>query len=65
MGTGNGTYAWSGPNNFNSTERTDHRRSIYTLVVTGANGCTSRPRQKYLGQHAAGASAGGVLNVNA
>ncbi|MEZ4740431.1 MAG: hypothetical protein R2818_13995 [Flavobacteriales bacterium] len=43
MGTGNGTYAWSGPNNFSSTEQnpTIGEAGSYTLVVTGANGCTS------------------------
>ncbi|MEZ4740438.1 MAG: hypothetical protein R2818_14030 [Flavobacteriales bacterium] len=42
-GTGNGTYAWSGPNNFSSTEQnpTIGEAGSYTLVVTGANGCTS------------------------
>ncbi|MEZ4740437.1 MAG: hypothetical protein R2818_14025 [Flavobacteriales bacterium] len=42
-GTGNGTYAWSGPSNFSSTEQnpTVSEAGTYTLVVTGANGCTS------------------------
>ncbi len=44
MGTGNGTYAWSGPNGFTSTEQnpTISEAGTYNLVVTGANGCTSK-----------------------
>ncbi len=43
MGTGNGTYAWSGPNGFTSTEQnpTVSAAGTYNLVVTGTNGCTS------------------------
>ncbi|MBK9147992.1 MAG: hypothetical protein IPM12_09290 [Flavobacteriales bacterium] len=42
-GTGNGSFAWSGPNNFSSTEQnpTVCAPGTYTLVVTGTNGCTS------------------------
>ena len=42
-GTGNGSFAWSGPSNFNSTEQnpTVCAPGTYTLVVTGSNGCTS------------------------
>ncbi|MEZ4740435.1 MAG: hypothetical protein R2818_14015 [Flavobacteriales bacterium] len=42
MGSGNGTYAWSGPNNFSSTEQnpTVGMAGSYELTVTGANGCT-------------------------
>ncbi|MBK8499248.1 MAG: T9SS type A sorting domain-containing protein [Flavobacteriales bacterium] len=41
--SGNGTYAWSGPNNFVSNEQnpTVCEAGTYTLVVTGANGCAS------------------------
>jgi hypothetical protein len=44
MGTGNGTFAWSGPNGFTSNEQnpTVIAAGTYTLVVTGANGCTSQ-----------------------
>ncbi|MFN4257569.1 MAG: PKD domain-containing protein, partial [Saprospiraceae bacterium] len=43
QGTGNGTFAWSGPNGFTSTEQnpTVCAAGTYTLTVTGTNGCTS------------------------
>jgi hypothetical protein len=42
-GSGNGSFAWSGPNGFTSTEQnpTVCAPGTYTLTVTGANGCTS------------------------
>src|SRR5690606_39434689 len=44
MGSGNGTFAWTGPNGFTSVEQnpTVSVAGTYTLVVTGANGCTDR-----------------------
>ncbi len=43
VGTGNGTFAWSGPNGFTSTEQnpTVNAAGTYNLTVTGTNGCTS------------------------
>ncbi|MBK6883097.1 MAG: hypothetical protein IPH05_09180 [Flavobacteriales bacterium] len=43
MGTGNGSFAWSGPNGFTSTEQnpTVNAAGTYNLTVTGTNGCTS------------------------
>jgi hypothetical protein len=68
MGTGNGTYAWSGPNNFESTEQnpTVSAAGTYTLVVTGANGCTSQASAEVtLDDVLPGATAqGGVLDCN-
>jgi large repetitive protein len=68
IGGGNGTYAWSGPNGFNSTEQspTVSAAGTYTLVVTGANGCTSQASAEVtLDDVLPGASAqGGVLNCN-
>jgi hypothetical protein len=68
IGGGNGTYAWSGPNGFNSTEQspTVSAAGTYTLVVTGANGCTSQASAEVtLDDELPGASAqGGVLNCN-
>jgi hypothetical protein len=68
IGNGNGTYAWSGPNNFVSTEQnpTVSAAGTYTLVVTGANGCTSQASAEVtLDDELPGASAqGGVLNCN-
>ncbi|MBX2973991.1 MAG: SBBP repeat-containing protein, partial [Flavobacteriales bacterium] len=67
-GAGNGTFAWSGPNNFTSTEQnpTVSAAGIYTLVVTGANGCTSQASAEVtLDEAVPGAQAnGGVLNCN-
>jgi hypothetical protein len=68
IGGGNGTYAWSGPNGFNSTEQspTVSAAGTYTLVVTGANGCTSQASAEVtLDDVLPGANAqGGVLNCN-
>ncbi|MCB9183724.1 MAG: hypothetical protein H6591_07375 [Flavobacteriales bacterium] len=43
QGTGNGTFSWTGPDNFTSTEQnpTVCAAGDYILTVTGANGCTS------------------------
>ncbi|MEB2342817.1 MAG: hypothetical protein OZ932_12535, partial [Flavobacteriia bacterium] len=43
QGSGNGSYSWSGPNGFTSTDQnpTVNEAGTYTLTVTGANGCTS------------------------
>ena len=43
MGTGNGSYSWTGPGGFNSSDQTPvvATAGIYVLTVTGANGCTS------------------------
>ncbi len=42
--TGNGSFAWSGPNGYASNDQnpTVSAAGTYTLVVTGANGCTSQ-----------------------
>ncbi|MBK9763233.1 MAG: hypothetical protein IPO87_07680 [Flavobacteriales bacterium] len=42
VGTGNGTFAWSGPNGFSSTVQTRNvgAAGTYNPVVTGANGRT-------------------------
>ncbi len=42
-GIGNGSFAWSGPNSFTSSEQnpTVTVAGTYVLTVTGANGCTS------------------------
>ncbi|MFT3885700.1 MAG: hypothetical protein QM724_09790 [Flavobacteriales bacterium] len=65
-GSGNGTYAWSGPNGFISTEQnpTVSVAGTYTLVVTGANGCSSTASTEVtLDSNVPGAQAqGGVLN---
>jgi hypothetical protein len=44
QGSGNGSFAWSGPNGFTSNEQnpTVSEAGTYTLVVTGANGCSSQ-----------------------
>ena len=43
MGSGNGTYSWSGPNGFNSQAQNVAvtEAGSYTLTVSGENGCTS------------------------
>src|SRR5690606_37567343 len=65
MGSGNGTFAWSGPNGFTSVEQnpTVSVAGTYTLVVTGANGCTSQATAEGLmDDQAPGAQAvGGTL----
>ena len=42
-GTGNGSFAWSGPGGFTSTEQNPvvATAGTYVLTVTGTNGCTS------------------------
>ncbi len=43
-GTNSGlSFAWTGPNNFNSNQQnpTVNTDGIYTVTITGANGCTS------------------------
>ncbi len=67
-GSGNGSFAWSGPNNFTSTEQnpTVCAPGTYTLTVTGANGCTSTATAE-VGQdvEVPGAQAtGGTLTCN-
>ncbi len=44
QGVGNGTYSWTGPNGFTSNDQNPQvcEPGIYTLTVTGANGCTSQ-----------------------
>ncbi len=43
QGNGSGSFAWSGPGGFNSTEQNPEvcAPGTYNLIVTGANGCTS------------------------
>ncbi|MBX7129712.1 MAG: T9SS type A sorting domain-containing protein, partial [Flavobacteriales bacterium] len=66
MGTGNGTFAWTGPNGFTSNDQNPvvSTAGTYNLVVTGANGCTSQASAVVeLDNAAPGAqAAGGVLN---
>ncbi|MBK9763185.1 MAG: hypothetical protein IPO87_07425 [Flavobacteriales bacterium] len=68
VGTGNGTFAWSGPNGFSSTVQNPNvgAAGIYNLVVTGTNGCTSNASTEVtLDEQTPGATAqGGVLNCN-
>ncbi|MBK6831683.1 MAG: hypothetical protein IPG92_13500 [Flavobacteriales bacterium] len=42
-GSGNGSFSWTGPNNFTSQDQnpTVSVAGTYVLTVTGANGCTS------------------------
>ncbi|MCW5898185.1 MAG: hypothetical protein KIT10_02860 [Flavobacteriales bacterium] len=42
-GSGNGTFAWTGPNGFESSEQNPEvcATGTYVLTVTGTNGCTS------------------------
>ncbi|MBL0046068.1 MAG: hypothetical protein IPP33_17255 [Flavobacteriales bacterium] len=43
QGSGNGTFSWSGPNNFTSAQQNPvvTLAGTYVLTVTGANGCIS------------------------
>ncbi|MBK9535122.1 MAG: hypothetical protein IPO10_08125 [Flavobacteriales bacterium] len=43
MGTGNGTFSWTGPNSFTSALQNPvvGAAGTYVLTVTGSNGCTS------------------------
>ncbi|MBK9701511.1 MAG: hypothetical protein IPO79_15900 [Flavobacteriales bacterium] len=65
QGTGNGSYSWTGPGNYSSADQdpTVCTAGTYTLVVTGANGCTSTASAEVLLDNAApGAQAtGGTL----
>ncbi|HMN05989.1 MAG TPA: T9SS type A sorting domain-containing protein, partial [Flavobacteriales bacterium] len=65
QGNGNGSFSWSGPNGFTSTEQNPvvTEAGIYTLTVTGENGCTSTASATVeLDNEAPGASAeGGTL----
>ncbi|MCB0759579.1 MAG: hypothetical protein KDC01_14035, partial [Flavobacteriales bacterium] len=66
QGTGNGTFAWTGPNGFTSSVQNPSvtEAGTYTLVVTGTNGCTSTASADVILDNAApGAqAAGGTLN---
>ena len=44
MGGGNGSYSWTGPGGFTSSDQNPvvATAGTYTLTVTGANGCTSQ-----------------------
>ena len=44
MGTGNGSFSWTGPGGFTSSDQNPvvATAGTYTLTVTGANGCTSQ-----------------------
>ena len=44
MGTGNGSYSWTGPGGFTSSDQNPvvATAGTYVLTVTGANGCTSQ-----------------------
>ncbi|MEO7080655.1 MAG: hypothetical protein ABIY71_03970, partial [Flavobacteriales bacterium] len=68
MGSGNGTYAWSGPNSFTSTEQnpTVSVAGAYVLTVTGTNGCTSTANANVIqDSDAPGATAtGGTLTCS-
>ncbi|MBL0046065.1 MAG: hypothetical protein IPP33_17240 [Flavobacteriales bacterium] len=67
-GSGNGTFSWSGPNNYTSTQQnpTVSVAGTYVLTVTGANGCTSMAQAAVeLDGTLPGAQAiGGTLNCN-
>src|SRR5690606_23731240 len=68
LGTGNGSFAWSGPNGFSSTVQNPNvgAAGTYNLVVTGANGCTSNASTEVTqDDDVPGVTAqGGVLNCN-
>ncbi|MBK6831684.1 MAG: hypothetical protein IPG92_13505 [Flavobacteriales bacterium] len=64
-GSGNGSFSWTGPNNFTSQDQnpTVSAAGTYVLTVTGANGCTSTDNAEViLDDEAPGATAtGGTL----
>jgi hypothetical protein len=68
--SGQNTYAWTGPNNFSSTQQnpTTNSSGNYTLVVTaGSNGCTSSASvevQPNLNNPTANIAPPGNLNCN-
>ncbi|MBK8949184.1 MAG: SBBP repeat-containing protein [Flavobacteriales bacterium] len=68
QGTGNGSYSWTGPGNFSSTDQdpTVCTAGTYTLVVTGANGCTSTATVEVIADNAApqASAQGGTINCN-
>ncbi|MBS1547567.1 MAG: T9SS type A sorting domain-containing protein, partial [Bacteroidetes bacterium] len=55
-GYGNGTFSWSGPGGFTSTEQNPvvSVSGGYTLTVTGANGCTSTATAQAIPQECGG-----------
>ncbi|MBK7086676.1 MAG: hypothetical protein IPH53_19295 [Flavobacteriales bacterium] len=67
-GSGNGDFAWTGPNGFTSGDQNPvvSAPGIYELTVTGTNGCTSVAQAEVtLDDEVPGAQAsGGVLNCN-
>jgi hypothetical protein len=67
-GTGNGSFAWSGPGGFSSNAQSPlvSTAGTYTLTVTGANGCTSTATAEVNADvDAPGATAnGGTLTCN-
>ncbi|MBK7287924.1 MAG: hypothetical protein IPI95_12960 [Flavobacteriales bacterium] len=68
QGTGNGTFAWTGPNGFTSSLQNPvvTEAGNYVLVVTGTNGCTSTANADVILDNVVpGAqAAGGTLNCN-
>src|SRR5690606_29446717 len=68
QGTGNGSFAWTGPSGFTSTDQTPSvsEAGTYTLVVTGSNGCTSTATTEVdMDNDLPGAqAAGGTLSCN-
>src|SRR5690606_905501 len=64
QGTGNGSFAWTGPNGFTSPDQNPEvsAAGTYTLIVTGTNGCTSTAAPKVGMEHdLPGAQAAGGL----
>ena len=61
MGTGNGSFSWTGPGGFTSSDQNPvvATAGTYVLTVTGANGCTSQASNALLDADAPGASATG------
>ena len=68
MGGGNGSYSWTGPGGFTSSDQNPvvATAGTYVLTVTGANGCTSQASADVLlDADAPGASAtGGTLTCD-